>query len=60
MKILGTMRSPTPNDSAAARMNLSRRVYWMKERIRRPETTTLAKRKVVTPPRTGLGTVNVK
>jgi hypothetical protein len=60
VKISGTRRSPTPNDSAAARMNLSRRVYRTKERTRRPETMTLAKRKVVTPPKTGLGTGNGK
>lgn len=57
VKMVGTSRSPTPNDKAAARMNRSRRVHRMYDSTRAPDTITLAKRKVVTPPRTGFGTV---
>lgn len=56
VKIVGTIKSPMPNDNAAETMNRSLRVHWTYESTRRPEAITLAKRKVVTPPRTGSGT----
>ena len=55
VKMSGTRRSPTPKENAAARMKRSRRVKCRYERTRTPETTTLANRNVVTPPRTELG-----
>jgi hypothetical protein len=51
----GTSRLPNPKLSPAARMKRSLRENFMYDRTLIPETTTLAKRKVVTPPRTGLG-----
>lgn len=56
VNIVGTNRSPTPNDRAAATINRLRRVHWIYDRTRRPDAITLAKRNVVTPPRTGFGT----
>lgn len=59
VKIPGTSKSPTPNEKAAARTNRSRRVKLIYESTRIPEMTTLANKKVVTPPRTGFGTVMI-
>ena len=56
VKIVGTSKSPTPKDRAAATMKRSRRVHRTYASTRKPEAITLAKRKVVTPPRTGFGT----
>lgn len=53
----GCNRSATPKERAAARTKRSRRVKGARAMTRRPETQTEAKRKVVTPPRTGFGTV---
>lgn len=53
----GCKRSATPKERAAARTKRSRRVKGARAMTRRPETQTEAKRKVVTPPRTGFGTV---
>lgn len=58
VKIVGTSRSPTPNESAAASTKRSRRVKRLYDRTRKPETATLANKKVVTPPRTELGTAD--
>jgi hypothetical protein len=55
VKIPGTRRSPTPNESAAARTKRSPRVKRTYEKARRPETATEVKSKVVMLPRTGLG-----
>lgn len=57
VKIVGTSKLPMPNDMADARINRSRRVKRLYESTRTPDTATLANRKVVTPPRTGLGTM---
>lgn len=54
-KMPGTSRSPRPNDSAAPKMNRSRRCHLTKESTRRPEVATEANKKVVTPPSTGSG-----
>ena len=54
--MVGTRRSPTPKESAAARMKRSRRVQRMYDSTRTPDVITDAKRNVVTPPRTGFGT----
>ena len=56
VKIVGTRRSPTPKENAAAMIKQSRRVHRTSERTRAPEAITLANKKVVTPPNTGLGT----
>lgn len=53
----GCKRSATPKERAAASTKRSRRVKGARAMTRRPETQTEAKRKVVTPPRTGFGTV---
>ena len=45
-----------PNDKAAASTKRSRRVNLLYDNTRIPDVATLANRKVVTPPRTGLGT----
>lgn len=47
-----------PNDSAAARTKRSRRVNRVYASTREPETATDANKNVVTPPRTGFGTVS--
>lgn len=44
-----------PSDSDAARMTRSRREKAQVEMIFIPATATVVKRKVVTPPRTGVG-----
>ena len=49
-----------PNDMAAARINRSRRVKRLYESTRMPDVATLANRNVVTPPRTGLGTIEAR
>ena len=54
--MVGTRRSPTPNDMAAARTKRSRRVNRLYDSTRIPDVATVANKKVVTPPRTGLGT----
>ena len=56
VKISGTSRFPNPKHNAAAMTNRSRRVYLTYARTLRPDVATLAKRNVVTPPRTELGT----
>ena len=58
VKIPGTSRSPTPNAIAAARMKRSRRVKRLYDNTRTPETATDANRNVVTPPKTGFGTMS--
>jgi hypothetical protein len=56
VKISGTSRSPNPKHNAAAIMNRSRRVYLTYANTLTPDVATLAKRNVVTPPRTEFGT----
>lgn len=51
----GANRFPKPTESAAPRTNLSLLEKPFSDITRTPETTTLANRNVVTPPRTGFG-----
>jgi hypothetical protein len=51
----GTSILPNPKEAAAARTNRSFLVNFMYERTLIPAAMTDPKRKVVTPPRTGLG-----
>ena len=51
----GTRMAPKPSDNDAVRMKRLRRVKGTVEMMRIPETATELKRKVVRPPRTGLG-----
>lgn len=53
-------RFPTPKLIAAARVKRFFRVQVMYDRTRIPDVITVANKNVVTPPRTGLGTVNNK
>ena len=57
VKIPGTSRLANPKLNAAAMMNRSRRVNLTYANTLSPDVATLAKRNVVTPPRTGLGTL---
>lgn len=52
-----TRRSPKPKAMDAARVKRLRRVQVKYDSTRIPEVNTVANRKVVTPPRTGLGTM---
>ena len=57
VKMSGTSRLPNPKHNAAAMMNRSRRVNLAYANTLAPDVATLAKRNVVTPPRTELGTL---
>ena len=54
--IVRTRRSLTPMENSAVMVNRSRRVQRMYERTRAPKFMRLAKRKMVTPSSTRLGT----
>jgi hypothetical protein len=50
IRTYGTKRFPNPSDRPAVKTILSLRVNLFKAKTLRPETTTLANKKVVTPP----------